>query len=112
MKHQFIKMQFLTATISFLTACGHSSKHGSIAMKESDTLAHVSIHNVKIGDSVTLYENVCTRTNGERPAGSACRRREKAAGVVTKIFNEHYSLVEFPPGTKVAEGDFVETVKK
>lgn len=93
--------------------CAHSLSHGTIAMKESDTAAHVSIHDVKTGDRVTLFRSVCEGTGGGREGtGKTCRRQEVTQGTVRNVFNEHYSLVEFPSGTKFSEGDFVETSAK
>ncbi|OQW53837.1 MAG: hypothetical protein A4S09_06370 [Proteobacteria bacterium SG_bin7] len=107
MKKLLFSTQFL-----FLVGCGHVAHHGTIAMKESDTLVHVSIHDVKIGDKVALFHNICERTDGPKGGGRMCKRQEIAPGTITKVFNEHYSLVEFPAGTKVSEGDFIETVSK
>lgn len=95
----------LTA-ILLLSACAHTLRHGTVAMKESDTMAHVSIHNAKVGDKVVLFHNVCT--GSLKVGGRSCERREIAEGIVKNVYNEHYSLVEFPAGTKFGEGDFVE----
>lgn len=94
-----------------LGGCGHTARHGTIAMKENDTLVHVSIHDVKVGDKVVLFHNLC-EPRGERGGARTCRRQEIAPGVVKNVFSEHYSLVEFPPGTRLVEGDFVETIAK
>ncbi len=101
------------AATALVAGCAHSFKHGTIAMRETDTVAHVSIHGVKTGDRVVLFHSVCQGFGvGERGAGKTCERQELAKGVVKKVFNDHYSLVEFPTGTKFAEGDFVETATK
>ena len=93
-------------SLPLLVSCSHAMTHGTVAMMESDQLAHVSIHGVQAGQKVTLFHNHCIK-EGDR-GGSSCTREVLANGVVAKVFNEHYSQVEFPKGTKVKEGDFVE----
>lgn len=91
-----------------MAGCAHSVMRGSIAMKVSDTEAHVCMNNdeVKVGDKVELYSNVCTpsKIKGQFP----CKKVSKGYGAVEEILNEHYSLVKFEQGIKFGEGDFVE----
>jgi len=91
----------------FFVGCAHSLTHGTIAMKVSDSVAHVSIHGVKPGDTLVLYRNDCT--GGGRGNVRTCQRERLSEGRVSNILNEHYSEVQFPAGTKFSEGDFVET---
>ncbi len=85
--------------------------HGTVAMKTTDSVAHVSIHDVKAGDSVVLYRNVCTGGGGGPGESKKCTREKISDGKITNVLSEHYSEVEFPVGVKFAEGDFVETVR-
>ena len=109
------KIIFASAALLLSTGCVHQLRHGTIAMKENDTMAHVSIHDVKPGDHIELFQNKCKGTNGS--AGRfgierTCEREKLGIGTVKNVFNDHYSLVEFPNGTRFKEGDFVETTKE
>lgn len=106
------KMILTLATAGFLVSCAHSLQHGTIAMKEKDTMAHVSIHDVRAGDKVILFRSVCEGRGGRDGGPGNCKREKLAEGTVRSVFNEHYSLVEFPNGTKFSEGDFVETATR
>ena len=59
MKQKFF---ILTIALGFLSACAHTTMRGSVAMKINDREAHVCMnHNeVKVGDKVTLYRNLCS----------------------------------------------------
>jgi len=90
-----------------MAGCAHSVMRGSVAMKVSDTEAHVCMNKdeVKIGDHVELYANVCSREGKEQ---SICNKVSRGHGTVTEIINEHYSLVKFEQGAKFEEGNFIE----
>lgn len=105
------KLILISSTLLILGGCAHSLRHGTVAMKESDTRAHVSLHDVSPGDNVILYRSVCTG-RAKDGDGKSCIREKLAEGTVARVMNEHYSLVEFPSGTKFTEGDFVETANK
>ena len=95
----------------FLTGCAtHSLMRGSVVMKESDTSAHVCLgqNEVKVGDRLQLYKNVCTGRIGGKLDNRICKRVDGGFGEVTKILNEHYSVVSFPAGTSFGEGDTLE----
>lgn len=96
--------------IPLLFGCAHSATHGTIAMKISDQTAHVSVHGLNAGQNVTLFHNKCTKGGGGRGGNFSgfCTKEKIATGTVTQVLNEHYSVVEFPSGTKFEEGDFVE----
>lgn len=91
-----------------MTGCAHSIMRGSVAMKVSESEAHVCLNKgeVKVGDKVELYSNICTssKARGEFP----CNKVSKGHGMVMEIINEHYSLVKFDQGVKFMEGDFIE----
>jgi hypothetical protein len=40
-----------------------------------------------------------------------CTRQLVAEGAVSKVLNEHYSVVDFPAGVVFSEGDSVEKSK-
>lgn len=93
----------------FLTACAsHKKVHrGVVAMKISDTVAHVGLNEneVKLNDSVQLYANRCNSlVAGER----TCTIVNKGQGVVTRIVNQNYVAVEFDKGVEFNEGDMVQ----
>ncbi len=91
--------------------CGHAAMRGSVVMKISDSQAHVCLGNneVAVGDHVRLIKHKCTSSS--KPAVRQCTPVVIAEGQVTQVLNEHYSVVDFPPGTAFVEGDSVEKVK-
>ena len=103
---------FSIAALS-LTACSHGMMRGSVAMKTSDTEAHVCLGNkeVKVGDRINAFTNFCPNKSGGRAGdrdGGACEKRPLGGGVVSELLNEHYSVVKFDDGVKFAEGTLVE----
>lgn len=87
---------------------------GTVAMKTSENEAHVCMNKdeVKPGDRVSLFRNVCTGNGGvgERSGGGgrSCEKREIGKGTVKENINEHYALVQFDSGVQFEEGTFVE----
>ena len=112
----FLRILFLplAALALMLAGCAHGLMRGSVAMKVSDTEAHVCMDNTeaKVGDRVTLYKNNCPTTGGGARsglgAGGRCEKVELGQGSVTEILNQHYSVVKFDPGVPFEEGTFVE----
>lgn len=101
------------AVLFALAGCSHALMRGTVAMKVSDEEAHVCMgdNEVKAGDKVTLYKNVCTPTRmaGREADGSAaCKKVRSGEGFVERTFNEHYSLVKVDPGVQFEEGTVVE----
>ncbi len=94
----------------FITGCGHSLMRGSVVMKVSDTQAQVCLGNneVKVGDHLQLYKNICSSDGGRALEAQSCKKIEGGRGEVTRLLNEHYSVVSFPKGTVFAEGDIIE----
>lgn len=109
------KLVLLATTVIFtgLSGCAHQAMRGSIAMKTGENEAHVCLGKgeVKAGDRVAVYRNVCvakgggTRTSG--PAGS-CEKKEVGMGSVLEVLNDHYSVVKFDAGVQPEEGLVVE----
>jgi hypothetical protein len=88
---------------------------GSVAMKVSDTEAHVCMNKseVKVGDRVTLFRNNCPSKgprgrNGDGGEAGGCTKVQLGQGTVTENLNEHYSVVKFDQGVQFEEGTFVE----
>lgn len=106
----------------FLVFCGlvliscasHSTMRGGVAMKVSEREAHVCLGDgeVKQGDKVVAFYNDCQDRNGAGKNSGAngipCVKKKLGTGTVTKLLNEHYSVVEFEDGVKFTEGTFVE----
>lgn len=96
-----------------LSGCGHKTMRGSVAMKTSDTDAHVCMGKGEVakGDRVTLFRNVCRGVGtgvGEEGGGGSCEKKDIGMGTVQDVLNEHYSVVRFDQGVKFEEGTFVE----
>jgi type IV secretory pathway protease TraF len=92
-----------------LGGCAHGLMRGSVAMKTGDHEAHVCMGNqeVKVGDKVVAYKNHCT--GGGRARGDfSCEKRKIGDGTITKLLNEHYSVVQFDDGVQFDEGTIVE----
>ncbi|MFO0842274.1 MAG: hypothetical protein U0797_07720 [Gemmataceae bacterium] len=104
-----MNLRVFTLTDALATACG-SVHRGVVAMKISDTAAHVCLNKdeVAVGDVVRLYRNVCRNTPRSNLLPWNCEKRALATCVVTEVLNEHYSVVTLPAGTEFKEGDFVE----
>lgn len=98
-----------------LAGCAHSTMRGSVAMKGDDQEAHVCMGDkeVKAGDRVILYKNVCTPrgsggARGDRGPIDVCKKVRLGEGEVLRTLNEHYSLVKVDPGVPFEEGTVVE----
>lgn len=104
----------LVFVVIALSACASGVKRGVVAMKITDTDAHVGVgqDEVKVGDHVELYRNVCTGTNsggrGDGGGTRSCKKESTGHGEVTQILNPDYSVVKFPKGTEFSEGDMIE----
>lgn len=103
---------FLVALLVF-SGCTHGLMRGSVAMKVSDTEAHVCIDDseAKVGERVSLYKNKCSNSTTSGRLGLSKQRCEKAylgQGTITEILNQHYSVVKFDPGVSFEEGTFIE----
>lgn len=105
------------AALFALVGCAHSTMRGSVAMKGNDDEAHVCMgdNEVKAGDKVALYKNVCTGGKGgggragERGGDfGGCKKVALGEGVVERTLNEHYSVVKVNPGVQFEEGAIVE----
>ena len=94
-----------------LTGCAHSTMRGSVAMKVSDSEAHVCMgeKEVNSGDKLVLFKNVCeARTFSKGGSFRTCKKVKIGVGVVERTLNEHYSLVKVEPGVEFEEGTIIE----
>lgn len=111
MKFKYILTLFVAVT---MTGCGHAMMRGSVAMKASAEEAHVCMgdKDVKAGDKVALFKNVCTGPKGGTRSGlgdsGGCQKVKIGEGSVERILNEHYSVVKVNPGVQFEEGTIVE----
>ena len=114
-----MKKTILTlTTLLTLGACAtrgpHEGTHrGSVVMKMQNGEAHVCLGNsqVKTGDAVTLVRHECKAQKlGSRSGASEfnCSPVVLGTGVVSKVYDEHYSVVKFPTELNFKEGDLVE----
>lgn len=109
-----MKAVFAISSVIFaaaLVSCASGGvQRGSVAMKISDSTAHVGIggKEVKVGDHLVLYRNECSGGAGKDTADRTCQKIETGHGEVTQILNNDYSTVTFPAGTKFSEGDTLE----
>jgi hypothetical protein len=113
-----MKKIIVTSTVLsclLLSSCATNVHRGVVAMKISDTQAHVCLGNeeVNVGDSVTLFRNVCHASPDATPKTPAqtknhCEKTFIAEGKVVELLNKHYSVASFPTGIDVREGDVVE----
>lgn len=90
-----------------MTACAAAHSRGTVAMKITDTQAHVCVgkESVSPGTSLEVLRNVC---DGPK---QTCKLTRVGHGAVTEVLNEHYSVAEFPAEIKVREGDLIEVRK-
>lgn len=96
----------------FIFSCAHHSiMRGSVAMKVSDREAHVCLGDdeVKVGDKVIAYYSDCQNAKaGDQRGSTSCVKTKLGGGKVTRVLNDHYSVVEFDEGIEFNEGTFVE----
>ena len=102
-------------SLAALEGCAHSTMRGTVAMKINDEEAHVCMGEgeVKPGDAVALYENVCTAPRGPNRIGDGissggCTKKRLGEGRIVSILNSHYSLMKANPGSTFKEGTIVE----
>lgn len=105
-----IKCLVVVITLCLVTGCTSMVHRGVVAMKVSDTKAHVCVDRNEIGtgDTVKIYRSVCTSTPAQKGPGTSCKKELVGTGTVTGALNEHYSEVSVPAGTEFREGDLVE----
>lgn len=62
------------------------------------------------GDRVALYKNECRRPArvGKSVPPISCEKIKVGEGRVSRIINEHYSVIQVEPGVAFDEGTIVE----
>jgi len=103
----------LLACATLFVSCALRATRGVVEKKVSGTEAQVCLGKgeVKEGDKVIAFYYDCqSKDGGDRAGayGSPCVKTKLGKGIVTKIFNGHYSVVEFDNGVKFSEGTLVE----
>lgn len=90
-----------------LAACAPAHSKGVVAMKLSDTEAHVCVgkEEVSTGTEIEVLRNVCRDV---KPY--SCELRRLGTGRITEPLNEHYSVATFPADTGFKEGDLIRVV--
>lgn len=108
------KKIILAIAVTLFSGCAATSPRGVVAMKISDDEAHVCIRKqeVRDGDRVAVFKNVCTKQNVGKSTTSNCELKRIGSGTVTSQLNEHYSVVRFDNGVEYSEGDVIEVTKR
>ena len=104
------------ATLSLTVGCTTSVHRGSVAMKLTETTAHVCLGNeeVNAGDSINVYRNVCTRSDvtpekgGAKTSAAGCELKLIGQGKITEVLNSHYSVATIEASGGYQEGDIIE----
>src|SRR5665647_977127 len=110
---KFSKVMGLGLMFLAVSCAHHSIMRGSVAMKVSETEAHVCLGKgeVQEGDRVTAFYNDCQSKDVADNRGvyvTPCVKAKLGKGTITKVLNDHYSVVKFDEGVKFTEGTFVE----
>lgn len=114
MKYLFLVSVFALGLGACATRGPHEGVHrGSVVMKMANGEAHVCLGNTEVreGDSVNLIRHECkTRKAGGLSGGidTICTPSTLGTGIVTKVYDSHYSVAKFPEGLSFTEGDTVE----
>jgi hypothetical protein len=103
-----IRSTFTLVAAFTLSACAPAHSRGVVAMKISDTEAHVCVgeEEVHAGSEIEVLRNVCRR---EKPY--ACELKLIGIGRITELLNDHYSVATFPAGLSFQEGDLVRAAR-
>lgn len=90
-----------------LSACVPAHSKGVVAMKISDTEAHVCVgkDEVKPGSEIEVLRNVCKQ---QKPY--TCELKTLGTGRIVEPLNEHYSIATFPADVGFKEGDLIRVV--
>ena len=93
-----------------ISACSTSVHRGLVAMKINEEIAHVCVdkNEVRPGDQVVLFRNICNELAPKDPRRTSCEKKRIGTGTITELLNEHYAVAKFPSGTGFREGDMVE----
>ena len=94
----------------FVAACAPAVHRGLVAMKIDEEIAHVCVdkNEVKPGDRIVLYRNICDQFAPKDPRRINCTKHKIGDGLIIELLNEHYAIAKFPNETGFREGDMVE----
>lgn len=101
---------FLVLSVLFVScASKHDRMAGSVAMKLDDQrgVACLASGSAKVGDSLQLYTNDCSRPMGKEGSPS-CKMVKGGQARVTKLLNDHYAEFQVNDNTAFAEGSVIE----
>lgn len=105
-----IKFMLLTLILTSLASCAsrHTMMRGSVAMKmdEKKGMACLESNSVKVGDTLDLYNNDCTKPQGKEGSPS-CKMVKAGEAKITKLVNDHYSEFETTSDIQFAEGSIL-----
>ena len=94
-----------------LVSCAskHDRMAGSVAMKLDDErgVACLASGSAKVGDTLKLYINDCTRPLGKEGSPS-CKMVKGGEAKVTKLLNDHYAEFQVTDKTAFTEGSMIE----
>ena len=98
------------ASLFILSSCLTSLRKGTILMKINNTEAHVYMEKdqVELGSRIVLVRESCKKEWFRAP--KTCIDKRITEGTVTKLLNDHYSIVNFDNDVNIVEGDRVEVV--
>jgi hypothetical protein len=107
---------FVMVCTMALSGCAHNLKRGSVVMKIDEDEGYVCLgeNEVKEGDKVALFKSECTPAGTSRTSSAyvaPCKKIKIGEGEITKLLNEHYSVVMTAPNITMEEGTIVEVVK-
>lgn len=93
-----------------LVSCAskHDRMAGSVAMKLDDErgVACLASGSAKVGDTIQLYTNDCTRPMGKEGSPS-CKMVKGGEAKVTKLLNDHYAEFQVTDKTAFTEGSTI-----
>lgn len=118
-----MRLSLVMIGIAGLAGCAHFIMRGSVVKKEGDNEAQVCLgkHEVKEGDRVLLFNTKCeplpptgaprsnTFRGSQRLVGlDVCEKVRVGEGTVTRLLDEHMSLIKVAPGVNFERGTIVE----
>ena len=108
-----MKKLIAIAVLATLAGCSHGTMRGSVVMKATDNEGHICMGDgeVKTGDRVALFRNICTGTHSSRANDGgdfSCTKKKLGEGVIERVLNSHYSVMKADSGVAFEEGVIVE----
>lgn len=102
-----------TAVVVAFASCTHTAHiRGSVALKHSQNEADICLgrNEVKAGDQVILYKNVCRQRMRGRDGADApsCSKVKLGEGRILEVLDDHYSVMGVGPDVAFEEGSIVE----